>query len=87
MMTNHLAAVLLLAQKGNLWGPVSVLLIAGAGVAVVACLMIGGALVASSGADPDNYKEGMNWVKRGLRGGAVAFLATSVYQLFDWASS
>jgi hypothetical protein len=66
--------------------PLRALLVAGYAGAVTLCLAIGGGILATSGFDPDNKTKGLNWIKRGVRGGAFGLLAGAIYGFLNWAS-
>lgn len=76
---------LALLQSGgvNPWGPLTTLAIGLYGGAVVLCLVIGGGILSTGGLDPDNVTKGLNWIKRGVRGGVFGMAAFFIYQFFD----
>ena len=77
------ALALLQPGAGNAWGPLIAFAVGLYGSGVVLCLVMGGGILASAGLDPDNKAKGINWIKRGLRGGVFGLLAGSIYLFFD----
>ncbi|MGF1471727.1 MAG: hypothetical protein ACFB50_08310 [Rubrobacteraceae bacterium] len=78
-----LGLALLQSDGGNPWGPLTALAVGVYGSAVVLCLVIGGGILSTAGLDPDNKTKGINWIKRGFRGGAFGLAAFFLYQFAD----